>query len=333
MPSVDDDYVECYDCGDSVLEYNAYSSEYDDNLRCRDCHNAYEDDCDSNSVIMNYGYKPSPFFFGDDGKASYYQPSVEVEGVKRPVLHFGIEQECEYIGRGEMLQHAEWIVEASKLSGNDPIYLKEDGSISHGFEIVSHPGTLGFFMNQFPWFAIEDLANRGFASWNRRSCGLHIHMSRNAFLDDKHLFKFLYFIYNNPSPLIQFAGRTSSYAKFAIDAFLNGYDNYERAVTVRGSTFMDMAKGKSRNSDRYVAVNLLNVHTVELRFFRPSLRAETTKAAIQFCDAVFNYTEMVDTPSVMSRRALEFNSFRSWVKSQGERYEILTNRFNERVTA
>ena len=332
MPSYDDDdEFQCYSCNDWFGDRSDGSySDYDEYWRCDDCHDRHCYDYDNDGVIMSYGAKPSPNFWGDDGMCSYYAP---VGDSGRQIQCYGIEQEVEFVGRGNgMLDHAQVLL--NQLNANGEVaYLKEDGSISHGFEIVPHPGTLGFFMNHFPWQPIADLANKEFKSWNRRSCGLHIHMSRAAFLDDKHLFKFLYFVYNNPAPLIQFAGRQSSYAKFAVDAFLNGYDDYERATTVRASSFMDMAKGKSRNHDRYVAVNLLNVHTVELRFFRPSLRIETNLAAIQFCDAVFNYTEMVDTPSVMSRRALEFNSFRSWVKSQGERYEILSNRFNERVTA
>jgi hypothetical protein len=332
MPSCDDEdcSYQCYSCDEWFDDRDDGSySEWDDRWRCGSCHDDHCYDNDTGNVIMSYSSKPSPIFWDDDGKSSYYQP---VDDSGRALPAYGIEQEVEYAGRGQMVAHAEVLLEQMN-AGGEVVYLKEDGSISHGFEIVSHPATLGFFMNHFPWDPIADLANQDFKSWNRRSCGLHIHMSRAAFLDDKHLFKFLYFIYHNPAPLIQFAGRQSSYAKFAIDAFLNGYDDYERATVVRGSTFMDMAKGKSRNSDRYVAVNLLNVHTVELRFFRPSLRVETTKAALQFCDAVFKYTELIDTPSVMSRRALEFNSFRSWVRSQGERYEILSNRFDERVTS
>jgi hypothetical protein len=337
MPrELEEDETRCWSCSEIFYSDDTYYSDFDENYRCCDCHDEHVEREEQNGVIMHYSEKPEVIFWDSDGNSSYYQ-SVSDSG--RPLIHYGFEQECEYTGNGNLAEKAKNLFTMLNCEGSsydNVAYLKEDGSISYGFEIVSQPGTLDFFMNHFPWGPIAELASQDFKSWNRRSCGLHIHMSRNAFLDDKHLFKFLYFVYNNPNPLIQFSGRESHYAKFSIDIFLNGYDSYgdyDNPRTIRASSFMKMAKGESRNQDRYVAANIQNTHTIELRFFRPSLRVETTKAALQFCDALFNYTEFVDTPSVMSRQALNFNSFRSWVKAQGERYEMLSNRIDERVTA
>jgi hypothetical protein len=78
---------------------------------------------------------------------------------------------------------------------------------------------------------------------------------------------------------------------------------------------------------------LQNRHTVELRFFKPSLNPKTVQAALQFCDAVFTYTETeCDTKKVMSGNALAFRSFRSWVKTQ-DRYSILSDRIAERCSS
>jgi hypothetical protein len=156
-------------------------------------------------------------------------------------------------------------------------------------------------------------------------------MTRKAFANDKHLFKFLKFIYGNPTELIQFAGRNSTYAKFDVDTFLNSWNDYGERDSVRGSSFMKMAKHETINDDRYCAVNVRNVQTIELRFFRPSLKPETVQAALQFCDAAFNYTEEITTPQVMSGNALAFKSFRSWVKTQTDRYQILDDRITLRL--
>ena len=325
MPTRDEDYdYYCDNCDVGLYDDDAHQT--DDHTFCSGC---FEEQV---GVIHSYGHKPHPNFMLDDGSRSLYQVVHPSGQSGRVILAMGIEQEVEYVNSrlGNMNDHASTLVSDINTNG-EVIYLKEDGSISYGFEIVSHPGTLGFFMNHFNWSGIESLSKKGFESWNQRSCGLHIHMSRRAFKDDKHLFKFPVFIYKNPNQLIQFAGRNSSYAKFDVDTFLNGLDSWGERLSVRGSSFMKMAKNETINNERYCAVNLRNIETVELRFFRPSLRANTVKAALQFCDAAFNYTESVNTKEVMSEKALSFQKFHEWVKEQKDKYQILDNRITERV--
>lgn len=327
MPSRDEDYDYFCDSCDQGL-YDGEAHHADDHTYCDGCYES-----EDRSPIRNYGHKPHPNFMLDDGSRSLYQVAHPSGQNGRLILAMGIEQEVEFVNHrlsGSLEDNASKVLDDINTNG-EIVYLKEDGSISYGFEIVSHPGTLGFFMNHFNWNGIESLSKRGFESWNQRSCGLHIHMSRRAFKDDKHLFKFLVFIYKNPNQLIQFAGRNSSYAKFDVDTFLNGLDSWGERLSVRGSSFMKMAKNETINNERYCAVNLRNIETVELRFFRPSLRANTVKAALQFCDAAFNYTESVNTKEVMSEKALSFEKFHQWVKEQKDKYQILDNRIAERV--
>jgi hypothetical protein len=214
------------------------------------------------------------------------------------------------------------------------VYLKEDGSLNHGFEIVSHPMTLGFATNHFDWNGISGLIKKGCKSWDTSTCGLHVHLSRSAFRDEKHLFKFFKLILDNAPDVKRFAGRDSErWANFDKGYFLNAWNEYNddgNYVSRTNDSLMKHAKNESRNDNRYCAVNLQNRHTVELRFFKPSLNPKTVQAALQFCDAVFNYTETeCDTKKVMSGNALAFRSFRSWVATQ-ERYALLSTRIAER---
>jgi hypothetical protein len=95
---------------------------------------------------------------------------------------------------------------------------------------------------------------------------------------------------------------------------------------------MKNAKGENANDDRYVAVNLQNRHTIELRFFRPSLNPNTVLSAMQFCEALFTYTDtQCSTKQTMSGGALAFRSFASWVKTQ-ERYTTLSERIAVRCS-
>ena len=94
---------------------------------------------------------------------------------------------------------------------------------------------------------------------------------------------------------------------------------------------MKMAKGEDVNNSRSVAVNIQNEKTIELRLFKPSLKTETVRVALQFCDALFNYTEVISTYDILQKNALTFPEFRKWVTANNEKYKVLDTRISERV--
>lgn len=331
-------YATCVDCGMELDEDNAWYSERDSEYRCGRHHeiheSEYDEDEDDEGLIHSYSYKPSPNFLEDDGTSSYYTPS---NGHSKN-LYMGFELETELtrptIARGSSLapgaEHVLNTINKRRGGNENVVYLKDDGSISHGFEIVSHPMTLGFAMNHFDWAGIEGLKSLGYDAWKASSCGLHIHLSRDAFADYGHMMRFFLLILKNRQQLVQFAGRESTYAKFDMDAFFNAYHDYDSGKTVRGSTLASHAKQYSTNNDRYTAINLQNNNTIELRFFRPSLLSSTVKACLQFCDAAFNYTSEITLPQILQNQAIQFASFHSWVRFQGDKYRILDERIVER---
>lgn len=343
--------TECESCGDGLDWDDGYRSEYDDVFRCNYCHSDhldafYEEEerrNEESALIHYYSYRPTLRFWAHNPtRNGTYMTAGPTRDEHGPRLYMGFELEVE--ARGNDREHgAEKVLEASSVSADgsrlgspreeELLYLKEDGSIAHGFEIVTHPCTMEFYEKHFPWQAIELLRAQGFSSWNSRSCGLHIHMNRSSFINDKHLWKFMVFIYKNPATLQRFAGRTSSYAKFDIDSFLHCYDRYshDNYGGSAASTFIRHAKGLTRNDDRYTAVNLQNVHTIELRFFRPSLRSSTVVAALQFCAALHEYTRELATPTVM-RGGLEFGQFAAWVRGN-ENYTVLADRIAARLSS
>lgn len=334
-------YAHCYDCGMELDEDSAWYSEHDRGYRCGRHHDIHESEYDEDEectegLIHSYSHKPGPNFLGDDGTASFYTPS----NGHTKTLYMGFELETELTrpnaARGNSLMPgAEHILNTiNKRHGNDNVvYLKDDSSISHGFEIVSHPMTLGFAMNHFDWSGIEGLKGLGYDAWKASSCGLHIHLSRDAFADYGHMMRFFLLILKNKQQLVQFAGRESHYAKFDMDAFFNAYHDYDSGKTVRGSTLASHAKQYSTNNDRFTAINLQNNNTIELRFFRPSLLSSTVKACLQFCDAAFNYTSEITLSHILKNQAIQFASFHSWVRCQGDTYRILDERIVERCVA
>lgn len=337
----------CYSCDNSYTLDELYTSEHDYELRCYDCNNdhhaAYEDENEDSYGIFDYSYTPELNFWNDGGIANsrarrspagwLSDNSLWVSAVKtNPILtdlYLGPEIEVECTD-GKIAKGADWVYDQA---GRDVVYLKHDGSLSHGFEIVGHPGTLGYYMNHFNWDAITGLSDLGFKSWNRRSCGLHVHLSRSAFIDEKHLFKFFYLFYKNSREMVQFAGRESGFASWSIREFLSRYNTWGESDDLIGHSFMKYAKGEAINDNRYCAINLRRRQTIELRFFRPSLRKETVQAAFQMCDAAHRYTASLSTQDVMKNNALAFGAFREWIASNpfDNRYLVLDARINERV--
>ena len=291
-------------------------------------HNSEDND---EGLILPWAFKKRPIFMHENGDfRSAYRSVTKYNGDKiGPELYIGVELETECVS-GDRMNGARFVKANTVIKGTETVYLKADGSLDHGFEIVSHPGTMEFFMQDFNWKAISGLKSRGFHAWNASSCGLHLHLSRNAFINDSHLMKFIYFIYKNRIPLVQFAGRESTrYARFDMNMFLNArYDHYEEK-TIKGNTLTQMAKGHVMNSERFMAVNLQNTKTIELRFFRPSLNTDTVLAAIQFAQALFEYTKDVNIKEAVSG-GLMFDSFNKWTIERSK-FHILNQRISERV--
>lgn len=159
---VDDHYTYCSGCGALVYNDDVYytdDNEYDrDYPYCDSCYHKYNE-----KVIHDYYYKPDPVFFGD-GK-----------------LYMGIELEIDDAGEDE--EYAGEIYNTANLT-TDHLYLKHDGSLYNGFELVSHPMTIEYHKNKMPWSSILSRAiHMGYRSHQTDNCGLHIHINRSAFGD------------------------------------------------------------------------------------------------------------------------------------------------------
>jgi len=337
--AMNNEIVECVSCCDEMRRGSAFYAEWDGEYYCEDCYYRMEEQIeqeqeeerreDMGEHIRYYSYRPNSIFRDVDWDELNAVPTASRRGQEgRLYMGFELEVECEH-SRGRI---ADRLYEKANDWGSpvtsygELVYLKEDGSLSNGFEIVTHPCSLDFYQEFFPWGAIEALREQDVTAWNSRSCGLHVHMSRNSFVDERHLWKFIVFVYKNPQEMIKFAGRNSSYARFERGNLLNFYDYDQNRFS--SATYMSHAKGKTRNDDRYTAVNLQPVHTIELRFFRPSLRTKTVRAALEFCAAVHEYTNSVSTKEVLGG-ALKWPRFRAWVAGQAK-YKVLDERIAER---
>jgi len=246
-----DGYVECGDCGYEYHEDNGHTCEDD------------EESSNYSEYIHNYSYRPRPVFY-----PTKFEP-----------YYLGIELEVEVCGDDSRNECAETVINAL----SDRVYLKEDGSLSNGFEIVTHPHTLFAYQNDIDWDFLKQLSKMGVRSWNRSSCGLHVHVSRTAFgwsthaSREAHLVRFNKLIYDNQRQVERLAGRKNN--QFA-------------TFTDKGK-IVPKVKFGSQSSGRYSAVNMEPESTIEVRVFKGSLRKERVLSGIEFVVAAVEYTRLL----------------------------------------
>ena len=197
---------------------------------------------------------------------------------KTEKLFFGTECEIEVQGN---------LDKCSKILNKnlpDLVYLKSDGSINHGFEIVSYAMTYKKWYSALDRFKknFQAVINKGGFSESAHTTGLHIHLSRDGFKDKKHLARFARCFYLDKDLSKEVACRDfNSYACW--DDFRQSDEDYfERRLTDLYKIF----------DDRYHIVNFRNDKTVEIRMFNGTLRADVIFAYIQFCKLLVDYSKI-----------------------------------------
>ena len=197
-------------------------------------------------------------------------------------------------------------------------YCKHDGSLDDGFEIVTHPLTLDYHKNEMPWQAIVDRAKAlGYTSHQAGTCGLHVHVNRNAFGEtearqDAVIARILFFFEKNWEELLKFSRRT----QYQLDQWAARYGYKDQPKEL-----LDHAK-KSAHAGRYTSVNLTNKNTIEFRIFRGTLKYNTLIATLQLLDRI------CDVALFMSDEELKAMSWTTFVSgcTQPELVQYLKER-------
>lgn len=295
-------YRRCEEC-DTLIREDEINWSDDDYAYCDEC---YSEHCHRNS-IHNYGYKPTPIFFKSDNERSKLFMGVELE-----------------VDNGEDAGDTAFsITDTMEFDGDDHVYCKHDGSLNDGIEIVSHPCTLRYHMEQMPWQDIMQIAlNNGFTSHNARTCGLHVHVSRNFFGSDETeqdlaIAKLIMLIDKFWDNVTKFSRRGQSE--------LNRWA-HKNDIDIKENDLVDEIKEKMSNQKsqgRYHAINLCNYSTIEFRLFRGTLRYETFIATLQFVQTMCLYAKSVSLNDIYSVTwndiflNTEFTELRSYMQSRG----------------
>ena len=181
--TMEDDHINCA-CQECMENDVIYCSECEQLVMIDDteewmnekvCYTCLENIRANLKYISPYEYKPIPNF--------HSLPS------ERDQPFFGWELEIdrkESISKEELEKHAEYIhdvANSTEMSDYEKYcYLKFDGSIKNGMEIISHPVTFNFHMQEMKISEILYEAEQlGYSSHDVGTCGLHIHISRSVF--------------------------------------------------------------------------------------------------------------------------------------------------------
>jgi hypothetical protein len=222
-------------------------------------------------------------------------------------------------------------------------YLKHDGSLHCGYEIVTHPMSHDYYKNEASdlWDTLEHLRTYyKVKSWDTTTCGLHIHVSRTGFEGGAHMHRFLNLIYSNPDLYQTLAGREQSrWATF--DDIVSAQvlrDEYGNRITDEDGFTMYQSKrsitskliGNGNGTERYSAVNTRNRETLEIRIFRGTVNQQTVKAHLDLAHASVEYTRTMTVKDIREG-ALSADNFIAYIISHADLYPELTERVTRLV--
>lgn len=313
-------YGSCYNCGNTFRLDDLSQRESDGHYYCSQCIILPErieppvpqgyvipsSEDEERKYVHDYGFRPEPLF----NKMQYEKLFVNNN------LYLGLELE---------VQHPEYNTDKAKIldtflkeeKENNYFYLKRDGSVKGGFEIVSHPFTLAYAHKELKICKmIEFLKSKGFTSEETGKCGLHIHVSRD-FFEDLDITKLRLFFLKNKDKLYKFSNRKGVGDNFCL------YEDLKPKDIINGY----------EQSGRYWALNLNSSRdTIEFRLFRGTLSYNRILAILQFSEAISYFVkEHGITSFLYGERQYKNNSwglFTDWAR-ETNKYKDMINYFKK----
>jgi len=300
----------CERCDNSIVLDSEYC--HDGSYYCRDCHDA---------VSMKFGLiRPwnakAHAILGYKGQPKKEQPYI------------GVEVEVEVRKGFRMEECARRVLDAL---GDDKVILKEDSSLTYGFEIVSAPSTLERHRHIWSAFADPNKAREiGIKSFRTETCGMHVHLSRWAGTENNHP-KGMMSRPSNYYPM----GRstrltvTSKLILRKMRYFLCSDRKFTAFLCNRLSNQYSVWDHRSRISyrspDKYNVVNERPDQTVETRGYKGNLKYSRIMKGIELTYALADFCRKVSLLELMDIRPAQL-LFLDFLQDQPRRYPN-TNRY------
>jgi len=254
----------CQSCG-LFTNYGEY---------CEDCDNSENDEEPDYSNVYFADYKPCPRFYP--------------EQTDPPELYLGVELET------DKYPDSSAKVSACKQLDHVQIYLKADGSLINGVEIVSHPATLHYHLNTLPWAdIIKIVKDNGGQSHNARTCGIHVHFNKDFFDPNPHLntLKLINLSRKFWKELVIFSRREQE----ELNSWAHPYSHADD-FTLR-KNLPDKIR-RARDYGKYSAFNISNHDTIEIRIFRGTLLLDSFFACLEMVDALVRFAKKQPIASI-----------------------------------
>ena len=242
--------------------------------------------------IHDHCYKPDPILY----------PELRTDNC----VYYGFELEVDKGNNRPSVRHSDMVKFVNDTLGYT--YAKHDGSLSDGFEIVSHPATIEYHIEMKDKIirVLEKLRGYGMSSHTVGSCGLHIHASSFpiTYGSESGVEKIIYIFERFWPELLKFSRRTSTNLNWAQklsrgdeDEYSEDHDELIRELNIKKDEL-------ECDGDRYMAVNLTNTNTIEFRLFRGTLNPTAFFAALELVDVI---VKLVINKSFKEIRKMEWD--------------------------
>jgi hypothetical protein len=323
-----DNFFHCQDC-ENIFSTDEEHNAYDDYSVCQCC------------ADHNYHYSDRhAYYVRDDDEEEeemsnireYHTCSDHLGHIpskydaRKPRVLLGLELEMEIKDSysrderaGELLEN---IGEYKESGGRFHQYAlcENDGSLEHGFEMVTAYTGLDVHADQLKFF---EKGLRGAISHDSDNCGLHVHICK-ADMTTLHGAKMILFINDQANhKLVRAIARRddSDYAKIK-----NKKDDKYWLKDAMGCD-TKRSQLRSLNADRYEALNFKNTNTVEFRLFKGSLVYSTIMSCLEFTYATWFFTRESSTKNLTTDHFLKFicanenradtKNLRAYLKAKG----------------
>ena len=234
--------------------------------------------------------------------------------VKFPKLRFGLEIETEF--KGSWNKRTRAFKEFTHTLGKGLCKFKKDGSLGRkGAEFVSMPMYYEHICSLKGKFtrAFKNYANAGGYSWSTPNTGVHIHLSRKAFLNREHIKNFILGIITDKNFTRRIAKRGSNfYCKHPREANeFYGCGPLENVARLIAYDECDYG--------RHTFVNCLNEDTIEVRVYKGNIKWSSVVVYLQHCYSMFEYSLLL----TLNKIDFSVEGYRKYVLNNKARFPEL----------
>ena len=180
-------------------------------------------------------------------------------------------------------------------SDDNNLYIKSDGSLSDGMELVSHPCSLLYHKTKLPWAEImEKAVSLYYRSHNTTTCGLHIHIGREDLGEtvekqEEVISRIMYFFESHWNEMFNFSRRT----EYAVEHWASRYGYKEKPKEI-------LEDAKKNRKGRYACVNITNYDTID------TLKYNTFIAALEMVDLICENAIRLNDTAIQKQSWNEF---------------------------